>query len=376
MFKNIENPYFSIIVPVYNTEQYIRLCLDSIISQTFRDIEIIIVDDKGTDNSMEIVQEYAKRDSRIIIIENETNQGVAYSRNSGLEKATGKYISFIDSDDYIEPNYLYEMMIHSEEGRYDIVKGNFITEFSDRKILSDMNPKIRKRLSSNEFAGIEFTYAFWNAIYRRSVIEDNHIRFPNLKNGEDMVFLIKFLLCSKNFQISDTPIYHYRQHEASASKKISESYIKSIFLHYHLIIDAINKSNISKRNYINFFQYAIVTPLLNHHFNLVLEKIDNTNDIKSKYYRHTKYILKHNKYIYETLFLYPNPIYTQILLTKSFTCDRISCLERKNTTENNTEKSIIKINILGIPLFKIKTKNKKSKLFFIGIPIIEIKNYI
>ena len=118
----------SIIVPVYNAEKYLQKCLDSILEQTYQNLEIIIVNDGSTDNSGQICHEYEQKDSRIIYMEKE-NGGVSDTRNTGLDRMTGSYVTFVDSDDWLEPNYvqfLYEKLI---EHQADIVVGNY-TRFS------------------------------------------------------------------------------------------------------------------------------------------------------------------------------------------------------------------------------------------------------
>ena len=102
---NINSPYISVIVPVYNTEAYVGKCLDSLVHQTLHELEIIVIDDCGQDKAMDIVREYSQQDERITIITNDRNSGVAHSRNIGIKHAQGEYVSFIDSDDWIAPDY-------------------------------------------------------------------------------------------------------------------------------------------------------------------------------------------------------------------------------------------------------------------------------
>ena len=109
-------PKVSIIIPVYNTEAYLEECLDSVISQSLRDIEILCINDASTDSSMQILRKYARKDSRIKVLQNSVNQGLSYTRNVGIDNACGEYIQFVDSDDWIEPD--------TEEVLYKIAAGN------------------------------------------------------------------------------------------------------------------------------------------------------------------------------------------------------------------------------------------------------------
>ena len=112
------NPKISVIIPVYNVEKYLAECIESILNQTFNDIEILIIDDCSTDNSYKIMEEYAKKDSRIVLYHNENNVGVSKTRNIGLDNAKGEYIAFVDSDDYVAPDFLrilYENTINCSE---------------------------------------------------------------------------------------------------------------------------------------------------------------------------------------------------------------------------------------------------------------------
>ena len=122
MTKN--NPLVSVIIPIFNTSKYLPTCLDSVIGQTYQNLEIILVDDGSTDNSYQIAKEYSKKDSRIKLI-HQKNQGLSVARNTGIKKSTGSYITFVDSDDYIEPNMTNRMMKTIQNTNADIVCCSF-----------------------------------------------------------------------------------------------------------------------------------------------------------------------------------------------------------------------------------------------------------
>ena len=133
----------SIIIPVYNVQKYLRKCLDSIVNQTFKNIEIIIINDGSSDNSLNICKEYSKKDKRINII-NKHNEGVSKARNTGLLYATGEYISFIDSDDWVEQNMIEELYNSITSNKADLCICNFIKENKNKRdyIKSNINQKI------------------------------------------------------------------------------------------------------------------------------------------------------------------------------------------------------------------------------------------
>lgn len=175
----------SVIVPVYNVEKYLRECLDSIIDQTLKDIEIICVNDGSTDNSLQILEEYAKKDNRILVISKQ-NTGYGNTMNIGIDKARGKYINFVESDDFVDSNMLEELYDLAEEKGLEVVKTDSrcfvdvegVHVFTARNVLGKEDEDLYgKILSSREtldsFKGYVYT---WAGIYRRDFIEKYHIR--------------------------------------------------------------------------------------------------------------------------------------------------------------------------------------------------------
>ena len=157
----------SIIVPIYNVELYLRKCLDSIINQSYSNLEIILIDDGSTDRSGEICDEYSKLDNRIIVIHN-NNKGVSYSRNYGIRLSTGKYILFIDSDDTVDKNYVYYLLMGNKDDKYDIVYCGIrdIFEYKKKCIIKDR--LIKEKLLSGE---LKKDYYFLIDLLRVSVIK-------------------------------------------------------------------------------------------------------------------------------------------------------------------------------------------------------------
>lgn len=224
----------SIIVPVYNAEKYLQKCLDSILEQTYQNLEIIIVNDGSTDNSGQICHEYEQKDSRIIYIEKE-NGGVSDTRNIGLDRMTGSYVTFVDSDDWLEPNYvkfLYEKLI---EHQADIVVGNY-TRFNESNSVfyfhtsADYYEKVYDNTSiigclydSKELLNSALIVA-WGKIYKKEIIAN--FRFPIDRIGEDALFNLKALLDSKKVVYVNKSAYIYRVREGSLSNTWTDEWIR------------------------------------------------------------------------------------------------------------------------------------------------------
>ena len=184
----------SIIIPIYNSEKYLRKCLNSICNQTLSDIEIICIDDCSTDNSLNILKEFTKQDSRIKLIEFKENKGPAIARNIGITEATGEYIGFIDSDDYPETELFYEQLYNiAKEKDADISKGNYKdseTGYIDKEI----NAKILENKNN-------FCSTYCSAIFRNSFLKTNKIKFPNLRDMEDPVFAFSCALKANKIEV-------------------------------------------------------------------------------------------------------------------------------------------------------------------------------
>lgn len=197
----------SIIVPVYNVEKYLKSCLDSIVNQTYRDLEIILIDDGSTDSSGAICDEYAKNDFRIKVVHKE-NGGQSSARNTGLEIATGEFVGFVDSDDSIYLDMFSCLHSAIEDVDVSICGHNIVC---GDKIESICDNKEDKILSYNELWEEVFgklNNAVWNKLYRKEILRD--IRFnTNFSHGEDLLFNILYLERAKSGKIIDKALYNY-----------------------------------------------------------------------------------------------------------------------------------------------------------------------
>ncbi len=199
----------SIIIPVYNSEKYLKECLTSVSNQTLKDIEIICVNDGSKDNSLKILEEFGAQDSRFRII-NQENQGQGYARNAGLEAAKGDYVGFIDSDDYISPDfyeklYSYKSDIVLTTKRQYLENGKFRTK--DFKV-KDKNSLIMKNCN------------IYNKIYRKDFLIKNNIKFYGKTNpAEDNYFSVQAILKADSIKIINEGTYFYRVVEGSTIHK-------------------------------------------------------------------------------------------------------------------------------------------------------------
>ena len=199
----------SIIVPVYNVENYLNRCVNSILNQTYKNIEIILINDGSIDKSGDICDYYAQKDNRIKVI-HQKNSGVSVARNTGLDIAVGEYITFVDSDDYIEPNYCEILLDVLNKNNADVA---YCSDFSNQHI--DINKEFIWK--SKEYDPVYKTpnYVVWGALYRREVIQN--IRFDNdLYVGEDAYFFAKVVKKSNIIVHIDNPLYHYIYYPNSA----------------------------------------------------------------------------------------------------------------------------------------------------------------
>lgn len=200
----------SIIVPIYNAEKFIRNCVDSLLSQTKKELEFILINDGSTDNTDEIIKTY--KDKRIKYFKNK-NQGIGKTRNFGIEKATGKYIMFIDSDDYIDPNtceYLYEKAISSKA---DIVVCDFYKVYDDGRKEEIKLPSFKPtKLKDNPNILIDINLAPWNKLYKTKLIKDNNIKFVEEIKYEDAPFVAEVLDKASKIVKLDSCLNYYVIH--------------------------------------------------------------------------------------------------------------------------------------------------------------------
>lgn len=219
----------SVVVPVFRVEKYLRRCVDSILSQTYTDMQIILVDDGSDDNCPAICDEYARKDSRIQVIHKE-NGGIGSTRNAGMAVATGDYITFVDSDDYIHPRmYEYFVDILERNMQVDIVmcpyekipedeehaEEKYEISVEEYQVLSHM--EICKEMFADAYESYIVT---WNKVYRRKILDG--VVFPEGRFHEDIFTTYRFLYASQSMALYQHPMYYYRQRLGSAMSRFNE----------------------------------------------------------------------------------------------------------------------------------------------------------
>ena len=234
-------PKVSVIVPIYNVEKYLEKCINSLLSQTLEDIQIILVNDGSKDNSGNIAKEYEKNNKdRVIYVEKE-NGGLSDARNHGLKYATGDFIAFLDSDDYIEKNAYEEMYNKAIEENADYVECDFIWEFHN-KIRVDKQYPYKNKKEMLSFVRV----VAWNKLIKRQLIIDNNLEFPKGLRYEDVEFTYKLIPFINKFAYVDKPFIHYVQREGSIANVQNER-TAEIFTVLDNVIEFYKKNNIYEK---------------------------------------------------------------------------------------------------------------------------------
>lgn len=201
----------SVIVPVYNVEKYLKRCLDSLINQTLSDIDIICINDGSKDSSLQILEQYAQKDSRIVIY-NQENSGLSVARNTGLEHASGEYIGFVDSDDWVDLDFYEKLYNSAKNNNADIAVADFIREHPNKK------PKRLKLKEEKIYTTPEDKFMIckvhregcvWNKIYRTEFIKSINLKFVPKMYYEDRDFTIRSLYFSKKLVTTPNTYYRY-----------------------------------------------------------------------------------------------------------------------------------------------------------------------
>ena len=219
----------SVIVPVYNAEEFVVECVNSIRNQSIQDMEIICINDGSTDQSAELLTAISKEDERMIIV-HQTNQGVSVARNTGLSLAKGEYITFVDADDYIEPTYLASFfefatadLISSRLSTLQTFEGLAYNQVYPREVIEEvLYPMMLK--------GDQFN-AVWSKVFKNSVIQNNNILFPKgQKLGEDAHFIMQYLRHAQDITFVENDKYIYRENTLSATRFVKDdSFFNQMF---------------------------------------------------------------------------------------------------------------------------------------------------
>lgn len=245
----MNRPLISIIIPVYNAAPYLRHCLDSVCRQTYSHLEIICVNDGSTDGTEQLLQELAAEDSRIRVI-TQNNAGVSAARNNALDAAKGEWVTFVDSDDYLDPDY-FQAFVHAiaEAPHADVLQGG-ITMVDEDGGITGSRRNTRGNLPSGVHAGNYEKLLFsiwgegWAKLLRMSIINKHHLRFRgNLKVSEDQEFTCRYLMWCRAVYLVNHNGYFYVQHPNScihrflAGKMTKQVYLQTTLYYFELIAE-------------------------------------------------------------------------------------------------------------------------------------------
>lgn len=239
----------SIIVPVYNAEKYLRECIDSLLNQTYKDIEIILVNDGSTDESAAICENYCEKDNRIRYID-QKNGGVSVARNGALEIVKGDFVCFVDSDDVVAPGYIQHLIGMSSNGDFPICGYTREQEHLGEKEV------VRKHYDVNAYIIQIFGESvihpnIWMMLFRNDIIQSNSLRFtPGCVRNEDTEFYIKYLTFEKRVVVSDYKGYFYRDNPCSAVHKFDEKALSFIEADQRISDYLVGKGVVSANNLI------------------------------------------------------------------------------------------------------------------------------
>lgn len=292
----MDNKLLTVIIPVYNTGEYLSRCLESVLNQTQDDISLIIINDGSTDNSEEIINKSILKRPTIEYIKLEKNVGVGNARNLGIEKAKTKYITFIDSDDWVDAAYYEKMLQIIENDQSDVCISGIKTEVDDV-----YSWKFRYQYPSHFMADgsfcmhsltkqynhdIEISPIVNNKIYKKALILNNNIRFDKSRRAQDLFFSFMIFVYAKKVSICNDVFYHYYQRSFSATHNFTKQYVDDYFYVLLTLKNELKKRHLFmsvKKEYESYVNHYL-TKLINNMFNNV--------QIASEQKQYIIYILK------------------------------------------------------------------------------------
>lgn len=283
----------SIIIPVYNAEKYLVQCLDSIINQTIRSREIIIINDGSTDKSLQIILRYKKRYPELIVI-NQENKGVSASRNVGIKRASGQFIGFVDSDDFIERSMFKKMYSRVKREDSDIAICNYILfdVSHGQQIITEFNEEsnLDKLESLKKFLLNDIKAYSCNKLFKRELFTKNKIFFPNYKLCEDTAVVFLLLAHANKISIIKEPLYYYRQQAVSLTKTFSIKAIKDMLAGCYMMSDYITKDPQLKEKLFSFYRVYMIKTLWVIHNKYFMYSADRA--VGNRYFNFKKIVEK------------------------------------------------------------------------------------
>ena len=273
-------PDVSVIVPIYKTEKYLERCLESIVSQTLQNIEILCIDDCSPDNSCEIVQKFAQADPRVKLISHKKNLGLGGARNTGIRAAKADYIASIDSDDYVTPTMMEALLTATNHGKIDIVVCGF------EKVSDDGNLISQHVYQADEIANVDnnidifsiMTPSFWNKLWRKSLFIDHNIEFPEHMFYEDLATTPIILTKAKTIKFTKPAHYKYVIREQSIMTSYSAKHITDYFLVFDILKTYLAQNDLYKHYEFEFDK--MINANLKYHCDYVKKSDMGENELR------------------------------------------------------------------------------------------------
>lgn len=292
----------SVIVAAYNIEKYIKRCLLSISKQSMEDIEIIVVNDGSTDNTLNVIEEIIQKEKRIKLI-NQKNCGSIEARKTGLKYATGEYILFVDGDDWLEKDCLEKLYKEAKKDNYDVVIYNAFMSYKDKKeVLSTFNNEIDRGndLLSCLFIG-KIMPAMWAKLIKRNFIYKNNIEFPrNLSYAEDLATVASLFMNNPKVSFVEESLYNYYQREDSITKK-NDNRMLEIDDAINFIENELNKSFLYDK-YKKEFEYMIYRHLFLYRI-ILTDRHEKVHKMVYRRFKNREININKNSYIKDSLSL-------------------------------------------------------------------------
>ncbi|MBM6752472.1 glycosyltransferase family 2 protein [Mediterraneibacter glycyrrhizinilyticus] len=265
-------PLVSVIIPVYNVEQYLKQCLDSVLAQTLSDVEVICVNDSSTDGSLKILEEYAGKDRRITVV-TQPNRGAGAARNKGLSMATGKYLSFLDADDFFEPDMLKLAYEKAEEDKADFVVFNSDQYYTEKdkfvevawtlrlKEIPPYTPFNHRQMTDNIFK--VFVGWAWDKLYNREFVERHDLLFQEQRTSNDLFFVFSAVAIAERISVVNKVLAHQRR---DAKDSLSKTRENSWYCFYDALIalrERLKEEGLFKETEKDYINYALHSSLWN-----------------------------------------------------------------------------------------------------------------
>ena len=289
----------SIVIPVYNVENYIPQCLESILNQSFKDLEIICVNDGSTDNSLSVLQDYKAKYGRIIIIDKK-NEGSGIARNAGLSIAKGEYVYYVDGDDWIEDNALEKIIVKADKLNTDILIFGGLSYYEGKGknggYSADKLPKeyFNKVFSSKDIKKdiFKFPSTAWTKLYRRDFLIKNNIKFQDIKAGQDQLPFFHSMIKAERIALLPENLYCYRKNRKGAVTSVKKKKNFSPIYVFYGIEDMLKSENLLD-DYKSIF--------VNKYFSKATSWLGKfQDDLKHDYYLEYLKLLEHVKSEYPT----------------------------------------------------------------------------